>query len=135
MTPKDLTRDWPNDPDNDELAQLAERLDDAVPPLPADTMARVEQTLKDALDRRERRQRWLRVAFGWSIAAAILIAILGYALNRPSQNKPGPMVVKSQPPSGPVEDRVPIAVSAPAPEANADQPVVRLDDYRSLFAD
>ena len=120
--------------DDAEFHRLADQLLEAAPPLPPDTLARVQQKLHAELDAGERRYRRRRLAFGWSIAAAILLSLGGYAYFRSSRD--APLLAKGNPPPDPVmiEDRVTIAIgesSAP----NTEKALVRLDDYRSLFTD
>jgi hypothetical protein len=126
-----MTQDWPSDPDNDELAQLAEQLQGTPPALSADALTRVEQHINTALDRVERRQRWRHVAFGGSIAASMLLAVSGYVRFRTGDiTAPAPIVT-----AAPIDDRIIITVGTAQPSASDDKALVRLDEYRSLFAD
>jgi len=129
----DLKNDWPNDPCNDELLQLAAQLQSAPPALPADALSRVEQRMHAELNRAERRQRWRSVVFGCSIAASILIAVGGYVVFRMS----GDAGHSAQPTvhQSPVEDHVTIAVGVSSLSSPNEKALVRLDEYRSLFAD
>jgi hypothetical protein len=131
---KDLDLDWSADAESAELLRLAEQLREAAPPLPADALARVHQQLLAELERAGRWQRRRRLAFGVSIAAAILVAIGGYAMLR---SGPGPQLAKRHQAVEPalVEDRITIAVGEGANIAAAGKPLVALDEYRSLFAD
>ncbi len=134
----DFEQDWPADQENTELARLAGQLQEAVPGLSATALARVEQQMHAELDRGQPRGRWRRVLAGWSVAAAILIAIGAYAYFRS-----GPAPVGEQPfakknasiDAAPIEDHIMIAVGTSTASMPAEQPLVRLDDYRSLFAD
>jgi hypothetical protein len=81
------------------------------------------------LDRAARSSRRRYLALGWSVAAAILIAIGGYAYLRSHSDGAAPHVNASPV----VEDRIMIAVSGAA--TTTEKPLVRLDEYRSLFTD
>jgi ferric-dicitrate binding protein FerR (iron transport regulator) len=123
------TEDWPDDPANAELLQLAQQLPEAAPPLPADALARVRGQMQAELDRTQRRQRRRRFALGIGMAAAILLAIVGYFTNyQPTDSSSVPQIA---PPS--IEDRIVVAVGD-AGNAGG-KPLIPLDEYRSLFAD
>lgn len=130
MTEKfDLQQDWPADPQNEDLAQFAAQIRAVVPALAPESLARVQRKLDDELMRGERRQRRGRIILGWSIAASILIALVGYAGWR-SGGRDAALDV------GPrfVQDRINIAYSEPA-ISDAGRALVPLDDYRSLFTE
>jgi len=130
-----LEKDWPPDPENDDLARLAEQLQDAAAPLPKEALLRVETQVHAELDRAAWRARWRRYALGWSVAAAILIAVVGYVVFRSGQeNGRNPPLAQNNEPVL-VEDRITIAVGSAGQAPAADKPLVRLDDFRSLFAD
>lgn len=130
---KDFDQDWPADPENAELLHLAERLQEAAPPLPADALTRVQQQLHAEVERTRRLERRRRLAFGFSIAAAVLIAIGGYWMLR---SGPVPQHANNNAVSEPlVEDRITIAVGEGGHVAAVGKPLVSLDEYRSLFAD
>ncbi len=130
---KDFDQDWPADPENAELLRLAEQLQDVAQPLPAEALARVQQQLQSELERGGRWQRRCRLAFGLSIAAAILVAIGGYLMlhsGRASRH------AKDNRASEPfVEDQITIAVGAGGHVGAVGKALVPLEDYRSLFAD
>jgi hypothetical protein len=130
---KDFDQDWPADPDNADLLRLAEQLQEAAPPLPDEALARVQQQLYAELERGGRWQRRRRLAYGLSIAAAVLIAIGGYLMLRSGHL---PQNAKNNHPVEPlVEDRITIAIGEGGHIAAAGKPLVALDEYRSLFAD
>lgn len=132
MNPIHIQEDWPTDPANEELARLAQQLQAAAPPLPADALARVQQQVQAELDRAERRQRRRRVVFGWSIAAGILVALGGYAYFRAPSS--APQVVKNAAAPVLIEDRITVALGDSSARMG-DKPLVRLDENRSLFTD
>jgi hypothetical protein len=131
--PKDMTQDWPRDPDNDELARLAEHLQNAPPALPTSALVRVEQRIHEEFDRIECRQRWRRVAFGWSIAASMLLAVSGYVQLRMRDADVSTPIAKQA--VTPIDDRIVITIGTSQPSASDEKALVRLDEYRSLFAD
>jgi hypothetical protein len=125
-----IDKDWPADPDNAELLLLADQLANAAAPLPPEALARVQAQMQAAIERGERWRRRGRWALGWSIAAGIIIAVVGYLALR---SGPEPQTAKAPDPS-PVQDRIVIAVGdTTAPTLG--KPLIALDDYRSLFAD
>jgi hypothetical protein len=136
MNRTDIQQDWPADPANDDLLRLAEQLQAAAPPLPPEAMARVQQQMEAELDAAQRRIRYRRVAFGWSIAAAILLALGGYVYFRDGADHGPPVIVRDDGPLAPpmIEDRITIALgeSSVAPSEKA---LVRLEENRSLFTD
>ena len=132
--PTDLQTDWPADAVNDELLKLAAELPGAVAPLPPDALARVQQQMQTELDRTQRRQQRRRVALGWSIAAAILVAIGGYTYFRPSPDSVPALGQKNETPEF-IEDRITVALGDGSVIPATDKALVRLDENRSLFAD
>lgn len=131
----DLMQDWPSDPENEELARLAGQLADS-PGLPGDAMSRVEARLEKAMARHEQPRAWRRVAFGLSMAAAILIAIASFAYYRATDtDRPRTRLIQANAPSTPIDDRVSIAIQEPVPSTPSGRGVVRLDEYRSLYMD
>lgn len=123
---------WPADADNEDLERLASELQ-SLPALPAESLARVRSRLDAELNRETDWQRRRRLAFGWSIAAAVLVALGGYAWFR-FDDVPAP-VVRQEAPAPRVEDRVLVAIGVPDATAGDGKPLVQLDDYRSLFTD
>lgn len=124
----DLTQDWPPDPDHAELARLAEQIQAAAVPLSADALARIEERLQFAL-RRQRRWRMVR-SLGAAAAAIVLLVIGVYYVTRPGEM---PIVVQQQPPTPAiVEQTVQVVVSTGSTVA-LEKPLLRLDDYQSLF--
>jgi len=123
---------WPADPENEELARLAEQLPAVAPPLPPAALARVEKLMQAELDRAAWRSRWRRIALGWSVAAAILLAVAAYAMFR-GETHGDPALVQRD--AVFIEDRITIAVGGVAPAPAHEKPLLRLDDYRSLFTD
>ena len=132
---EEFEKDWPPDPENEDLARLAEQLKDVAAPLPSAALARVEKMMGAELDRAAWRARWRRNALGWSVAAAILIAVAGYVALRSGQESVRNVPVAQNIEPVPVEDRITIAVGNAGQAPANDKPLVRLDDYRSLFAD
>jgi hypothetical protein len=131
MTQKNITRDWPADPANDELAKLAEELQGAAPALSDDAHARVAGLMQAEIERTQSRQRWRNAALGWSLAAAVLIAIGAYAALRDDT----PAQVDRPRAAAPVEDRVTVAVGETARPIVTEPSLIRIDDYRGLFSD
>ncbi len=135
----DVSQDWPDEPENAELVSLAEELANAAPVLPATALARVGAQMRAEIDGLDRQQRWRRVAFGLSVAAAVVLAVAGFTYFRGGSEfaQPQPRIVRKVEPTTPVaiEDRVAIAVSEGAPAAATEKSLVRLEEYRSLFSD
>lgn len=129
----EITNDWPTDSQNEELARLADQMQCAIPSLSVDAMARIERRMRAELDRIERRQRWRNVGFGAGLAASILLAIGGYVFLRPDQT--APVALQPLVKSTPLEEQITIAVSVPSRTPTPEKALVRLDEYRSLFAD
>jgi hypothetical protein len=130
--PTDLQHDWPADPANEELARLAERLADAVPGLAPEALERVHQKMTAEFDRAEKRGRRRRLVLGWSIAAAVLLAVAGYAWFRGQHDDE--FEVACEPPPQ-IEDRITVALGDSSSAPTNEKPLVSLDEYRSLFTD
>jgi hypothetical protein len=130
--PTDLQHDWPADPANDELARLADRLTDAAPALPPEALERVQNLMAAEFDRAEKRRRRRRLVLGWSIAAAVLLAVTGYAWFR-GQYVGAPELACPLPAQ--IEDRITVALGDSASAPTNEKPLVSLDEYRSLFTD
>jgi hypothetical protein len=126
---------WPDDPENPELLRLAEQLLADRPTLSAEALARIEQTLVQALAGRQVRRRRTLVGIVLGLAAALLIGAGAYLLFRPTPPPVEPLpVVKQQPPDR-VQDRYPIALPAPSETSGPERSLVRLEPHRSLFTD
>ncbi len=123
--PHDLTEGWPEDPQNEELARFATELQAALPALPAEALARVEQTIQGELQRRRAPwRRWMHLA----VAASVLLAlgVGGFLWLRPAPEEH----------SAPrVEDRYTVKLAPPVVPLPPQPPLVRLEEHQSLFAD
>jgi hypothetical protein len=119
----DLTEGWPPDPQNEELARFAEELHAALPELPAESLAKVEQQLQAELAQQARRRMWARLA----VAASILLALGagGYFWLRPPAERHAARV----------DERFTVALAAPQIPLPSQPPLVRLEEHQSLFAD
>lgn len=124
----DLQQDWPTDPQNEELARLAEQLTDAAPALAPDALGRVQARLDAALNRARRGRRFRILA--WSAAAAVLLGMISYAAYYTGGDWKRPVT-----PPAFVQDRLNVAFSESTALPDAGKPLVPLDEYRSLFAD
>lgn len=129
---KPNVQDEPGLPDD-----LASKLQGAAPPLSTEALARVELRMWDEFDRGERRTRIRRVVLGFGMAASVLLAICGYTYFRMSgeTNAPAPMVRTIERSAPAIEERITIAVSTASPSVDQNAPLVRLDEFRSLFTD
>ena len=121
-------------PNDNDFARLAEQLREAAPALPSDALARVQEKMQAALDAKGRHQRRRRLVFGWSIAAAILLTLGSYGYFRISRTAPPLARENARPEQAMIEDRIIIAMGDTA-VPTTEKPLVRLDDYRILFAD
>jgi hypothetical protein len=134
----ELTEDWPADPDNDELVRFAEQLRAGLPALSPQVMARIDEKVQAALDRQQRRQRRRRLAVHLAVAAAILLLLSGvggyfWTRTRTHDNPPIANFVQHTEPAL-VEDRITVAAGSAGNMHTVDKPLLRLDEYKSLFS-
>ena len=137
---RDVTDGWPDEPGNEELARFAARVRSARPALSEEAMARVERAmLREMSPATGARRRRRTMCFGAALAAAAA-ALLGvgiYLYVRPN-GPPRPQ----GPPESPhrrqhvarVQDDYPVRFPS-TPVKPPDAPLLRLEDYRSLYAD
>jgi hypothetical protein len=120
-----LTEGWPADPGNEGLAGFAAELHAVLPALPTEALARVEQKVRAELAPQPsaRGRRWLRLAAAASLLLALGVG--GYFWLRPREAAP----------PGPVEDRYTVEFAPPRAPLRPQPPLVRLDEYQTLFAD
>ncbi len=119
----------PNDFDD-----LADELRQAIPPLPSDALARVQTRMRAEMDRADRTRRWRGVVFGGMLAASIVVAIAGYALTyAPPERGVAAVADRAKPTQ--IDDRIQLAVTSVSIAPAVNKPLVRLDEYRTLFED
>lgn len=127
-----LTEGWPSEPDNPELAQFAEKLRAAQPELPPDSLDRVEQRMKDERTALARRMQKRRIFMGAGLAAAVVLSVGIYAfLPRQRPDAPGASPVTLRP----VHDVYRVDFTAPPAPRPPQRPLVRVEEYQSLFSD
>jgi hypothetical protein len=116
--------------DNDaELEQFSAVLAEALPRMNVESLARVKEQMTAELDRQKRGQTRRRAFAGAAVAAAILLAIFGYAVSR------HPDGASPEPPAQAVRDRVQVIHGDTMLAADVGKPVIALDDFRSLYLD
>jgi hypothetical protein len=121
----DLTRDWPDDPENPKLVTLSQTLRQSSPALPAESLERIRADLRRGLVRRQREiiiWRWAPLA----AAASLLVCVGGAYLFRHAT--PGAGTTGQ----GPVRDTYQVVFTVP-PTPAPDQPLVALERYASLY--
>ncbi|MCI0459400.1 MAG: hypothetical protein L0Z62_20815 [Gemmataceae bacterium] len=124
-TPQNLTEGWPDDPQNEELARFATELQAALPALPPESLARVEQSIQAELKRRHARwRRWTRLAAAAAVLLALGVGGFLWMRSTPEQRA-----------EAPVEDRYRVELAAPVVPLPPQPPLVRLEEHKSLFAD
>ncbi len=139
-----------NSSEDPRLEQFAERFSVAIPELPDEAIDRIEQSMGREI-RRVSVIRFRRAVLAVSVAAAVLLVVVGVVMQQRSAQRPdvaeqpGPVVpvreeaIPEEKPAAEipavVEDRMIVAVAAPALPAEKEEPLVPLDDYRSLIGD
>jgi hypothetical protein len=140
-----LTEGWPDEAGNEELAEFAARIRSSRPALPRQAMARIERAMKQAMAAGPRRssRRWPAIcAYVLSAAAATLLAVGVYLHFRVAGHRPASPPGQA-PPAARAKDRAQAGLVldtyrvhfASLPVRPPDRPLVRLEDYRTLYSD
>jgi len=129
-------RRWPDD----DLTQFAEEFSASLPELSRSSLARIERRLSAELDRTGPLPHAPAYAFTVRIAAAMAIAVGFVAVvlrDRPEQHDHMPETTAASPPAEAVvvEDRYRVAMVMPAASGVSVDPLLPLDEYRSLIED
>lgn len=142
---RNLTEGWPDEPGNAELAKFAARIRSSRPALSRQAMARIGRAMRRAMDAKSRRssRRWPTYpAYVLSAAAAALLAVGVYlyfraAWQRPSfppEEAPPAARAKEGAQAGGVLDTYRVRFAS-LPVSPPDRPLLRLEDYRTLYTD
>jgi hypothetical protein len=127
-----LTEGWPPEPGNPDLARFAEELRASQPQLPPESLEHVERRIMEEGGAFARRRRLRRIAIGAGMAAAVVLSVALYAfLPRPRSDTSGNNPVTQ---ASPVRDVYRVDFTAP-PAPPPQSPLIRVEEYRSLFSD
>ena len=121
--------DWPDDPENPELARFAENLAAHLPALPDDRLARAQEQVVRELAATPRRRRWLAA----SASAAVLagLAWCGYAYY-PSTQQPNNRIYHER--LVRITDCYEVQFNPGNVTPITDRPLLPVDKYSSLYA-
>jgi len=127
-----------NDPNENEgedqrLSEFARRFEASRPSLPEQSLKRIERAVHSEIRRVDRRRNLAMAVSAAGLAAAVLLAI-GFLVTSFS-GRPAPVATVPPDEAPVVEDQYSIALTPPGEPATAADPLLRLDDYRTLIED
>lgn len=139
----DLTEGWPDEPGNEELAELARRLRSSRPALSNQAMARIAQAMRREMTAHSPgggRRRLLRPAAAAAAAAVLAVGThLHFRANGPPAAPPSDQTTQGRRAglaagAAGAQDSYRVYFASP-PAPPPDGPLLSLEEYKSLYTD